>query len=86
MLLLLLTIDKTYLEGHPQLVNLLKKFVEYKATERDYQSLASLANVIHETTLCGLGQTSPTSIISTMQFFPEDYSERIKQSTKEGKL
>lgn len=67
-------------EGHVQIVNLVKKFVNYEATEKDYQSLASLASVIHETTLCGLGQTSPTSIISTMEFFNEEYEERIKAS------
>ena len=64
-------------EGHVQIVNLVKKFVNYEATEKDYLSLASLASVIHETTLCGLGQTSPTSIISTMEFFKEEYDKRI---------
>jgi NADH:ubiquinone oxidoreductase subunit F (NADH-binding) len=67
-------------EGHVQIVNLLKKFVNYTATHKDYQSLASLASVIHETTLCGLGQTSPTSIISTMEFFNDEYIERIKNN------
>jgi NADH-quinone oxidoreductase subunit F len=69
-------------EGHIQVVNLLKKFVEYRATFKDYQSLESLASVIHETTLCGLGQTSPTSILSTMKFFREDYMKRIDESAK----
>ena len=72
-------------EGHPQIVNLIKKFVDYKATNKDYQSLASLASVIHETTLCGLGQTSPTSILSTMEFFPEEYTKRIEESFEGGK-
>ncbi|MEC9484488.1 MAG: NADH-ubiquinone oxidoreductase-F iron-sulfur binding region domain-containing protein [Candidatus Izemoplasma sp.] len=56
-------------EGHVQLVHLLKKFVNFKATDKDFQSLKSLAEVIHTTTLCGLGQTSPTSIISTLTYF-----------------
>lgn len=71
-------------EGHIQIVNLVKKFVNYEATMKDYQSLKSLASVIHETTLCGLGQTSPTSIISTMEFFNDDYMNRIEESRKEG--
>jgi NADH-quinone oxidoreductase subunit F len=70
-------------EGHIQIINLLKKFVEYKATMKDYLSLKSLAEVIHTTTLCGLGQTSPTSIISTMEFFDEEYKKRIKLSKGE---
>ena len=72
-------------EGHVQIVNLIKKFVNYEATIKDYNSLASLASVIHETTLCGLGQTSPTSIISTMEFFNEDYMERITRCRLEEK-
>jgi NADH-quinone oxidoreductase subunit F len=71
-------------EGHGQMVNLVKKFVNYDATHKDYLSLKSLANVIHETSLCGLGQTSPSSIISTMEFFPEDYEKRIEESGKRG--
>ena len=67
-------------EGHIQLVNLIKKFVDYSATQKDFISLKSLADVIHTTTLCGLGQTSPTSIISTMEFFAEDYKRRINES------
>lgn len=72
-------------EGHVQIVNLIKKFVNFEATMKDYQSLESLAHVIHETTLCGLGQASPTSILSTMKFFNEDYIERINSSMQEGK-
>ena len=67
-------------EGHVQIVNLIRKFVNYEATIKDYHSLESLASVIHETTLCGLGQTSPTSIISTMEFFQKEYIDRIRAS------
>ena len=71
-------------EGHVQIVNLIRKFVNYEATIKDYNSLASLASVIHETTLCGLGQTSPTSILSTMEFFKEDYMDRIRNCRLEA--
>lgn len=71
-------------EGHIQIVNLLKKFVDYEATTYDYNSLKSLANVIHETALCGLGQTSTTSIISTIEFFKKEYDFRIQQSQHGG--
>lgn len=64
-------------EGHIQLVRLLRRFVDRVATQKDMDSLRSLASVIHDTTLCGLGQTSPTSILSTMEFFPEEYNRRI---------
>lgn len=73
-------------EGHIQIVNLLKKFVQYEATTYDYNSLKSLANVIHETSLCGLGQTSQTSIISTMEFFNDEYIKRIEESSKRSEV
>jgi NADH:ubiquinone oxidoreductase subunit F (NADH-binding) len=71
-------------EGHIQLVRLIQKFVDRVATEEDYKSLKSLATVIHETSLCGLGQTSPTSILSTMEFFPEEYNRRIAYRKRGG--
>ena len=67
-------------EGHIQLVNLLSKFVKYKATKKDLISLESLALVMSETSLCGLGQTSPTSILSTLKYFNNEYIERINRS------
>jgi len=68
-------------ERHIQIVNLIKKFCNYEATMKDYDSLKSLVAVVHETTLCGLGQTSPTSITSTMAFFNDEYMKRIEESS-----
>lgn len=64
-------------EGHTQLVLLLKKFINKVATTKDLDSLESLARVMHQTSLCGLGQTSPTSIISTLRYFRDEYIDRI---------
>ncbi|MCF7926721.1 MAG: SLBB domain-containing protein [Candidatus Izimaplasma sp.] len=71
-------------EGHRQVVTLIEKFVHYNATEDDLHSLKSLVDVIHETTLCGLGQTSIASILSTMTFFNEDYQRRIEDSKRKS--
>ena len=71
-------------EGHRQVVRLIKKFVDYQATEEDFQSLTSLVDVIHETTLCGLGQTSVASILSTIEFFMDDYKTRIQDSKRKS--
>jgi NADH:ubiquinone oxidoreductase subunit F (NADH-binding) len=64
-------------EGHAQLAIIINKFIERKATAKDLFSLESLARVMHQTSLCGLGQTSPTAIISTLRYFREDYIEQI---------
>lgn len=65
-------------EGHLQLGRLIEKFSERKATIRDLISIESLARVMHQTSLCGLGQSSPTAIISTLRYFRDDYIDRLE--------
>jgi NADH:ubiquinone oxidoreductase subunit F (NADH-binding) len=62
------------------LINTLKKFQNKEATEKDLLSLESQARVMHQTSLCGLGQTAPTAIISTLHYFRWDYINRIEES------
>ena len=65
-------------EGHIQIVNLLNKFKNRRATEKDLMSLENLAKVIQQTSLCGLGQTSMTSIISSLRYFRDDYFSKVR--------
>ncbi|RJX25534.1 MAG: NADH-quinone oxidoreductase subunit F [Acholeplasma sp.] len=69
-------------EGHIQLGNLIEKFIERKATMQDIASLESLARVIHQASLCGLGQTSPTAIIASLRYFRDDYIDRVEHPFK----
>ncbi len=64
-------------EGHVQLLKIIDKFVKRTASSKDLDSLESLARVMHQTSLCGLGQSSPTSIISTIRYFRDEYLDRI---------
>jgi len=64
-------------EGNQQLLKMLEKFQENKAKVRDLVSLESLARVMHQTSLCGLGQTSPTAIIASLRYFRDDYIDRL---------
>jgi NADH-quinone oxidoreductase subunit F len=64
-------------EGHQQLKVILKRFREKQANVKDLVSLESLARVMHQTALCGLGQTSPTAIISSLKYFRDDYIDRM---------
>jgi NADH:ubiquinone oxidoreductase subunit F (NADH-binding) len=68
-------------EGHRQLSLLIKKFKHREAEMKDLVSIESLARVIHQTSLCGLGQASPTAIISTLQYFREDYLNCLEHRT-----
>jgi len=72
-------------EGIFQMNKLLEKFNEYRATEADLQLLETLARTIHQTSLCGLGQTAATATISTLHYFRSKYIDRIeKSSLQEG--
>lgn len=64
-------------EGNQQLLKMLERFQESKATIKDLFSIESLARVMHQTSLCGLGQTAPTAIISTLRYFRDDYIDRL---------
>ena len=48
----------------------LDKITKGNATEEDLGILRNLGNVIKDTSLCGLGQTSPNPVLSTMDNFP----------------
>lgn len=65
-------------EGHLQLGLLVQKFADRKANVRDLISIESLARVMHQTSLCGLGQSSPTAIISSLRYFRDDYIDRLE--------
>jgi NADH:ubiquinone oxidoreductase subunit F (NADH-binding) len=52
--------------------------MNHRATEKDLMSLENLAKVIQQTSLCGLGQTSMTSIISSLRYFRDDYFTKVR--------
>jgi len=65
-------------EGTKQILNILNKFVSKKATKYDLSMLEELSQVMIKTSFCGLGQAAPTSIVTTMKYFKEDYISKIK--------
>jgi len=67
-------------EGHAQIRKTLDKFIHYQACEKDLISLESQARIMHQTSLCGLGQSAPTSIISALYFFRNAFFDRINAS------
>ncbi len=64
-------------EGHVHLEKLLRKFFKHDGTPNELYSLESLARVIHQSSLCGLGQSSPISIISTLGYFRNEFHDRM---------
>ena len=67
--------------GTVQLEHLLTKFVEHKATKADLASLEELCGMVKSMSLCGLGQSAPNPILSTLRHFRDDYLKLIADST-----
>jgi bidirectional [NiFe] hydrogenase diaphorase subunit len=67
--------------GTVQLSRLLRKFVESKATAADLAMLERLCAMVKETSLCGLGQTAPNPVLSTLRYFRDEYVSRMVDST-----
>ncbi|MFO0209521.1 MAG: NADH-ubiquinone oxidoreductase-F iron-sulfur binding region domain-containing protein, partial [Pseudanabaena sp.] len=59
--------------GTVQLHQLLTKFIEHKATEADLTNLEELCGMVKSMSLCGLGQSAPNPIVSTLRHFRDDY-------------
>ncbi|MCJ7665331.1 MAG: hypothetical protein MUO59_01180, partial [Actinobacteria bacterium] len=52
----------------------------------DIEKLEELAHMIKETSLCGLGKTSPNPVLSTIRYFRNEYEEHIKTQKSCKKL
>ena len=65
--------------GNKRLLELLDKVTEGKADGTTLADIKTLSKVIKDTSLCGLGQTSPNPVLSTLKFFPDEYKEHIEE-------
>ena len=55
-----------------------KRLLEGKGTMEDLDNLRNLSQVIKDTALCGLGQTSPNPVLSTLEHFYDEYVAHIR--------
>lgn len=65
--------------GNKRLYEILDKITKGKGTMEDLDALRNLAGVIKDTALCGLGQTSPNPVLSTLDNFWDEYVEHVKE-------
>ncbi len=63
--------------GLKQMYGLLDKITKGEGEEGDIEALEKLANTIKTTALCGLGQTAPNPVLSTIKYFRHEYEEHI---------
>ncbi|MBD2666564.1 respiratory-chain NADH dehydrogenase domain protein, 51 kDa subunit [Richelia sinica FACHB-800] len=64
--------------GTVQLHQLLTKIREGKASMTDLQLLEELCDMVKNTSLCGLGQSAPNPVFSTLRYFREEYLALIR--------
>ena len=64
--------------GTAQLYTLLTRITEGEGTMEDLELMVDLSSTIKETSLCGLGQTAPNPVLSTLRYFKNEYIEHIE--------
>ncbi|MEQ2129822.1 NADH-quinone oxidoreductase subunit NuoF [Caldanaerobacter subterraneus KAk] len=65
--------------GTKRMLELLDKITSGKGEEGDIEKLEELAKTIKATALCGLGQTAPNPVLSTLRYFRHEYEAHIKE-------
>lgn len=64
--------------GNKRLLEILTRITDGKGTMEDLENLRTLSQVIKDTALCGLGQTSPNPVLSTLDNFYDEYLAHIR--------
>ena len=63
--------------GIRKMLDILTRITEGKGEEGDIEKLEELANMIKTNSLCGLGQTAPNPVLSTIRYFRDEYEAHI---------
>jgi len=63
--------------GNKRLYELLERITKGEGTMEDLERLRNLSQVIKDTSLCGLGQTSPNPVLSTLDSFYDEYVAHV---------
>ncbi|MBF7097397.1 NADH-quinone oxidoreductase subunit NuoF [Alkalibacter mobilis] len=65
--------------GNKRLLEILEKITEGKGTPEDLKMLEELGSAIKDTSLCGLGQTAPNPVLSTLKYFRHEYEAHVNE-------
>ncbi|HEX9976273.1 MAG TPA: NADH-ubiquinone oxidoreductase-F iron-sulfur binding region domain-containing protein, partial [Dehalococcoidales bacterium] len=65
--------------GTRQMLEILTRITEGKGRDEDIDTLVDIAKTVKECSLCGLGQTSPNPVLSTLNYFRDEYEAHIKE-------
>ena len=72
--------------GTKRLLEMLTKVTDGTATLEDLDKMEELCYYIKENSLCGLGQTAPNPVLSTLRYFREEYETHIKEKRCPAKV
>ncbi len=63
--------------GIPQMLRILDRVVSEKGTLQDLDALQQIGEMVKDSSLCGLGQTAPNPVLSTLRHFRDEYVRHI---------
>ncbi len=63
--------------GTREMVNILTRITEGEGQEGDIERLEALAKTVQDGSLCGLGQTAPNPVLTTIRYFRKEYEDHI---------
>lgn len=66
--------------GTKRMLEILERITSGHGKEGDIELLIELGETIRRTAMCGLGQTAPNPVLSTIQYFRDEYDEHIRKS------
>ena len=65
--------------GTRRMLEILERITRGEGVEGDVEKLIELAETVRDTALCGLGQTAPNPVLSTIKYFRDEYDEHIRR-------
>jgi NADH-quinone oxidoreductase subunit F len=66
-------------EGTKRMLEILERITQGKGDPADIETLEEMATSIKDSSLCGLGQTAPNPVLSTLRYFRHEYEEHIRE-------
>ncbi len=65
--------------GTKQMLEILTRITQGKGRDEDIDTLETIANTVKECSLCGLGQTCPNPVLTTLKYFRDEFEAHIKE-------
>lgn len=66
-------------EGTKRMLEILERIVGGEGTEEDLVSLKEIAQAVKDGSLCGLGKTAPNPVLTTMEYFWDEYVAHVRE-------